>query len=190
MGQGVILIRHAMPELVRGVSSRLWGLGDPGREDCVLLAHALRGAAPKLAPTVYTSDERKAEETAAVLALRLGLQVAVDARLAEVDRPTTWDDDYRAQVGRYLKGGSEPGWEPRDRVVARFAAGVAAAILTAPGQDTIIVNHGLALSLYLNSIGSIDLVPFWRALTFPDAWRVDLRTGELTHLFAAGIPPT
>ena len=56
-------------------------------------------------------------------------------------------------------------------------------------RDLIVVNHGLALSLYLASRTRIDLVPFWQALTFPDAWRLDLESGELSHLFHAGLPP-
>ena len=68
----VILIRHAMPEVVQGTSSKFWGLSEAAREDCVMLAHALPAG---LASPIWSSDERKARETAEVLGLRLGLDV-------------------------------------------------------------------------------------------------------------------
>ena len=186
MGRAVILIRHAMPQVVAGVSSTLWTLGESAREDCVLLAHAL----PKdLGPVIYTSPEPKAAETAAVLALRLGLQVVKDARLAEADRPTTWDDDYRAMVLEYLERGDQPGWEPAEAVRTRFTAAVDAALAAHPSGDVIVANHGMALSLYAASVADIDLPAFWRALTFPDAWRVDLDTRVLERLFFGGLSP-
>jgi len=79
----VILVRHAMPVVEPGVAASLWGLGDAAREDTVLLTHAL----PRGIAGIWSSDERKARETADVIGLRIGLPVQVDARLSEVDRP-------------------------------------------------------------------------------------------------------
>jgi len=186
MGRGVILIRHAMPQVTRGTSAPLWTLGESAREDCVLLAHAL----PKdVAPTVYTSPEPKAAETAAVIALRLGLQTTRDARLSEVDRPPVWDEDYRSMVLRYLESGEQPGWEPVASVRARFSAAVDEALAADPKGDVIVSNHGIALSLYAASITAIDLREFWRQLTFPDAWRLDLETKTLERLYEGWLPP-
>lgn len=176
-----------MPELVRGVANRLWGLSDSSREDCVLLAHAL--SLPTSGPPILTSDERKARETAEVLALRLGRDTVIDPRLSEVDRPTTWDDDYRALAAAYIGGQHQDGWESRDAVLSRFTAGCDAAIAIAHGADIVVVNHGLALSIYLQSRLELDIIPFWRALTLPDAWALDLETLELTHVFDAGMAP-
>ena len=48
----------------------------------------------------------------------------------------------------------------------------------------------MALSLYAaNLADGIDLPAFWRALTFPDAWRVDLETKALERLFFGGLSP-
>ena len=148
-----------MPQVTRGTSATLWTLGESAREDCVLLAHAL----PKdIAPTVYTSPDPKAAETAAVVALRLGLQTTRDARLSEVDRPPVWDEDYRSMV---------------------------LALEADPKGDVIVSNHGIVLSLYAASITAIDLREFWRQLTFPDAWRLDLETKTLERLYEGGLPP-
>lgn len=180
---GVILIRHAMPEVERGVASKLWGLGDAGREDCVLLAHAL----PRdVAPRIWTSDERKARETADVLALRLGLDVHVDARLAEVDRPTIWDREYRDVAAAYLAGTVEPGWESPEAVRARFREAVDEAVVDAAGKEVIIVDHGLAMALWASTVVSMDIVEWWRVLTFPDAWRIDLERGTAERVWMEG----
>ncbi len=179
----VIVVRHALPEIERGTASKLWGLSDSSREDCVLMAHAL----PKdLAPIILCSDERKARETAEVLALRLGLQVNADDRLAEVDRPQVWDRDYREVAASYLAGAPEPGWEARESVMARFSAGVAAAREAAGERDVAIVSHGMAMSLWAASVTSIDVAAWWRELTLPDAWRIDFEQGAIEHLWIGG----
>jgi broad specificity phosphatase PhoE len=185
---GIILVRHAMPEVAPGVSSTLWELGEAALEDCVLLAHALPEA---LAPRVFTSHQPKVKQTAGVLALRRGLEVVEDARLREVEQGPGWIEDYRSAAAGYLRqgrAGETADWERRERVVERFAAGVDAAIAVSGGSagDVVIVNHGLAMSLWLGSRTGIDLVPFWRALTFPDAWRLDMATDGLSHLWLGG----
>ena len=177
----VVLVRHAMPEVVQGTSSKLWGLGESAREDCVLLAHAL----PPEVTRIISSDERKAKETADVLGLRLGVQVEVDPRFQEVDRPQVWDRDYREVASGYLSGVREPGWEDRESVVERFAAGIEQALATF-GDDIVVLNHGMALSLWVASVVDIDLVPWWKALTFPDAWRVDVAAGTVEHVWLGG----
>lgn len=188
---GVILVRHAMPEVVPGVSSTLWELGDAALEDCVLLAHALP---QDLARIVCTSHQPKVKQTAGVLALRRGLELRADERLREVDQGPGWIDDYRAAAASYLRDGTvgeTADWEPRERVAERFAAGVGAAITANSGSagDVVVVNHGLAMSLWLASRSGIDLVPFWQGLTFPDAWRLEMKTGELRHIWSGGRMP-
>ena len=194
----VILVRHALPEVEQGVSSKLWGLSEAAREDCVLLAHAL----PPGISAIYSSDERKARETADVLALRLGLQVQTDERFAEVDRPQVWDRDYREVAAGYLAGAEERGWEPRERVVRRFGAAVQVAGVDADsrvalpgpapteGRDyVVVVSHGMAMSLWIASVvPSLDVVQFWRSLTFPDAWLLDPEGHTAEHLWLGGTP--
>lgn len=154
----------------------------------MLLAHALP---TDLAPFVLASDERKAAETARVIGMRRGLEAVNDERLREVDRPQNWDDEYRSLVVRYLGGEAMACWEPQPSVVARFGAAIREAderLGPEPG-DLVIANHGMALCLWLASVATIDLVSFWRALTFPDAWHWNPGTGEVQHLFEKGLPP-
>jgi broad specificity phosphatase PhoE len=194
---GVILVRHAMPAIVPSVSSKLWELDEHAKEDCVLLAHAL----PKsIASPVIASGQRKAEQTAAVIALRLGLQTLSDERVREVEQTTGWiEGNYRAVAMAYLGGDTGKGWEARDDVATRFAAAVGEARSTAGERDVVIVNHGLALSLYLQSLSPevldrdgrrpFDIVPFWCGLTLPDAWRLDIDANTIERIFEGGILP-
>lgn len=168
----LILVRHALPEVVRGVPSSQWGLSEAGREDCVLLAHALP---VDLAPVVYSSGIPKAAETAAVIALRRGLRTAVDGRLREVDQPPEWVEDHRAKVLGYLAGRDGSDWEPRDGAVARFGAAIRDALADDAGRagDTVVVTHGLVMTLWVATVAEIDSGAWWAALTLPDAWRVE-----------------
>lgn len=183
-GRALILVRHAMPEVERGIASKLWELSEASKEDCVLLAHALPD---ELAPTVYSSDEPKAQQTAAVIALRRGLATAVDPGFGEVDRSVSgWLDDHRAAALRYLETGEAPGWEPRTQVVRRFSDAVVRA-MDQPGEgDVVVATHGQAMSLFLDSRSRIEIGRFWEALTLPDAWRFWMETGELARVFAGG----
>jgi len=176
---GLILVRHAMPEVVQGVSSKLWRLTESAREDCVLLAHALPAG---IAPIIGSSEEPKAQETAAVIALRRGYEVVSDPGFGEVDRPEIWDRDYREVAANYLAGTTEPDWEPQESVVARFGAAAERLRNRQPDGDLVVATHGLAMSLFLASIAEVDIVPFWRSLTFPDAWRVDTKGRTLRRI--------
>jgi 2,3-bisphosphoglycerate-dependent phosphoglycerate mutase len=187
VGRGLILVRHAMPVVSDRVPSTEWTLSESSMEECVLLAHCLP---TDLAPVVHSSSQPKAERTAAVIALRRGLTVEPDEAFREVDKSEEWfdgDEGYRAAVATYLRDGGRPDWEEHAAVARRFGDAVDRALAANPLGDLVVVNHGMALSLYVASREPIDLVPFWRALTFPDAWRLDLETGELLRLFEQGI---
>jgi len=154
----VILVRHALPQVRPDVPSRDWTLGDEGRAQAEALCRTL----PDGITAVYASDEPKAIATVEPL----GLEVRVDPRFGEVERP--WiGDDYRAHAARYLREDAD-GWEPRDEVLARFGA----AVDDLP-PHAVVATHGLAMSLYLASHHDIDVVAFWSDLRFPDAWRIE-----------------
>ena len=178
---GLILVRHATPEVDPAVPSPDWGLTEAGRQDCVLLAHGLPN---RLAATLLASPERKTAETAKVIAVRRRLAVEIAPGLAEVERP--WidgDAGYTAAAERYLSGEALAGWEARDRVLIRFAAAIDRAATLARGGDVVAVTHGLAPSIFLEARCGIEPVPFWRGLTMPDAWRLDLQSGALGRIF-------
>jgi broad specificity phosphatase PhoE len=193
---GLTLVRHAMSAVERGVASKRWGITEAAREDCLLLSEHLP---PSIAPCIYASGERKSLETAQVIAPRKGCDVVVDDGFAEVDRPATWDNDYRALAAAYVGGAAHPAWEPAATVHDRFGRAARRARGAHADADVVVVNHGMALTLYLAAFDPVvvargearafDAVAFWRALTFPDAWRLDTASNTVTRVFDAGLPP-
>lgn len=150
----------------------------------MLLAHQLPA---DLAPRIFSSPERKAEQTARVIALRRSLRIEIDPRLREVDRPETWDDAYRESAAQYLAAGGAPGWEPPAQVARRFGDCVDAALAAEPKGDLVVVDGGLALTLFAASRWAIDDVErFWRSLAMPDAYRFDIETGTGVRLVFGG----
>ncbi len=179
----VILVRHALSAVDPDIDSKRWGLADGAPDDCVRLADAL-GLRPAV---IYASDEQKAVDTASAVAQRVGGAVRIDARFGEVERPFT-HGDYRSLAARYLHGGEAEGWEPRDAVLERFSSALSDGE-EATDDAIVVVNHGLAMSLHVASVVDVDVVAFWTALTFPDAWALDASTGELRRVFTEGRRP-
>jgi len=160
----VILVRHAMPEVVPGAPPTEWELGADGLAAARALAARLDG------DQVVSSDEPKARQTAAEIAV--GRDLRLDARLREAERPGGWDPDYRARAARYVGGEALAGWEPHAAVIARVGAAA---------RGDIVVTHGLALTLWLASTGLVgDATRFWEELRFPDAWSA--LAGELRRV--------
>jgi broad specificity phosphatase PhoE len=172
------LVRHAMPAVDPTADPSTWPLSDQGRAAARDLAQLLPADALLLA-----SDEPKAWQT---LALSGERGVTRDRRLGEVRRPERFSDDFRVGRRRYVSGEALPGWEPQRAVADRFAAAVADAVRTAGPRDVVLASHGMAMTIWLTgTVGLPDPAAFWAGLRFPDLFRVDLATGEVT---GAGLP--
>jgi broad specificity phosphatase PhoE len=175
----VVLVRHALSVADPDVDSRFWRLADGAFAEAERLARSLPD---DVGGPVWASSETKAVETAHAIANVLNADVAVDDRFGEVSRPWT-AGDYRSLAKRYLAGEPVDGWEPADAVRQRFASAVAE---TATGRAVVIVDHGLAMSLYASAVVPLDVVAFWEALAFPDAWLI--ADGALSHVGAEPPP--
>jgi broad specificity phosphatase PhoE len=149
------LVRHALVAPRADVPAPEWELTREGRAAAEELAARL----PPVA-RVVSSPEPKAADTAAPIARASGVEVELDARLREVERPTGLHDDYAERVRRYLGGEPLDGWESRERARARVAAAL-------DGVEGVAVSHGLAIALYLG-YGFDE----WRALRLPDVVEV------------------
>jgi broad specificity phosphatase PhoE len=161
-----------MPAVDPAADPATWELGADGR----VAARALRTALPPGA-LGFASDEPKAWQTLAPDGER---GVIRDGRLGEVRRAEPFSDDFRRPRREYLTGAEHEDWEPRQAVVARFAAAVTAARQLAGSRDLVIATHGMAMTLWLDAeLGLDDAVRFWDDLRFPDLFRVDLRAGAV-----------
>jgi broad specificity phosphatase PhoE len=146
----LLLVRHG--ETAWNAEQRFQGHADPplndvGREQARALADEL--AAEQL-DAIYTSDLRRASETAEIVAARLGIEVIRRRELREIDvgdwQGLTWEEieeQYPDGRSRWEEHGH--GWEGgetyeqlRERVVAALWE-IAA---SHPGGRVLVVGHG------------------------------------------------
>ncbi|HPE47304.1 MAG TPA: histidine phosphatase family protein [Hyphomonas sp.] len=121
-----------------------WGLSETGRGRAALAAQlpALQAVA-----RVYSSAERKAVETAAIIAGTSGVPVFELPRTHENDRSATGflpPDEFEAVADAFFASPSESvrGWERAADAQARIVAETADAIHQALVQDILMVGHG------------------------------------------------
>lgn len=181
-GPRLVLVRHALPVSDPSAHPVDWVLDERAREDCVLLAHALRDLEQ---PFIRTSPEPKARQTADILGMRLGAWPEDDAGFGEVRRPAACADDHVARVTTYLSGEPLPGWERSSDALSRFGAAIARARASAAGRDVIVVSHGVVLTLYVEALRRGDPVAFWQSLPLPCAFEADLAHDGIARLFPA-----
>jgi broad specificity phosphatase PhoE len=160
-----------MPAHGPHVPARDWHLSHEGRAAATALCARLPSGARLVA-----SSEPKAIQT-----LEPAGHPVTDPRFDEISRVEAYADDFRTARRAYVEGADHADWEPREEVVRRFAAGVAAQ--TADAGHVVIATHGMAMTLWLTAaVGLEDPGEFWAGLTFPDAYVVDLAGRSLSRL--------
>jgi len=122
-------------------------LSAKGREQAKTLGEQLR---PRGIAAIYSSDLRRARDTAGIVGDELGLPVRVEQALREVDvgewSGLTTDEieaRYPEGVARRRSGGT--GWEQGesvDAMSARIAAALVELALAHEGQTVLVVTHG------------------------------------------------
>lgn len=123
-------------------------LNERGRRQACALADALEGTS---LAAVYSSDLRRASETAEIVALRLGLPVSVDPALREID-VGSWEGLTLAEiearfpeaVDRWERRGAH-GWdggETHDQMAARVHDAVHSIAAGHEGEEILVVTHG------------------------------------------------
>ncbi len=137
----ILLARHGETEWNRSGRYQGWAdppLNDTGRAQARSLAEQLR-ATPFDA--VYSSDLRRARETAEIVAAPHGVPVATDPGLREVN-VGEWSGLTRAEVERRFPDGERPGGETREQHGARVLAAVERIARVHPGGRLLLVTHG------------------------------------------------
>jgi broad specificity phosphatase PhoE len=145
------LVRHGETDWNREL--RWQGHSDPplnerGREQARALAERLAGAG---FAAVYSSDLRRAFETAEIVAARLDLPVRVEPGLREID-VGSWEGFTLAEiearspqdVARWDESG-EHGWdggESHEEMFARVRDAVRSIAVRHDGEDVLVVSHG------------------------------------------------
>jgi broad specificity phosphatase PhoE len=145
------LVRHGETQWNREL--RWQGHSDPplneqGREQARRLATAL--ASTSFA-AIYSSDLRRASETAEIVARRLGLPVRVDPALREIDIGS-WEgftlreleSRFPQAVARWEETG-EHGWEngeTHEEMFTRAREAVRSIAARHDGEDVLVISHG------------------------------------------------
>jgi 2,3-bisphosphoglycerate-dependent phosphoglycerate mutase len=196
----LLLIRHALP--VRQVSS---GGADPPLDE-VGVAQAQRLAAYlaiESIKAVYSSPMRRARETAAPLADRLGLEVVASDGLAE------WDRHAEEYVPiEELRASGDARWhallagewisdEDPQAFARRVVDAVEAIIAAHPGEAVVAVCHGGVINAYLahllgrSEAGAFfapDYTSIHRIAASRRGHRAILTLNETGHLRGTGLP--
>ena len=149
----VLLARHGETDWNR---DGIWqGHGDPplndlGRKQAAALAATL--AADQI-DALYSSDLRRASETAAVVAAACGLEVVLDPGLREMD-VGSWTGLGIAEASRRLERSETPDGETREAFDARVVAALhRVASAHSYGRIVVVAHGGVARALQRHVLG-------------------------------------
>jgi broad specificity phosphatase PhoE len=161
-----------------------WGLSDRGRAR--VAAVAARGW-PQGTLRILASAERKARETAELLAAPLGLQVELRPAQGEIDRSATGyvpHDRHEALADRFFARPDESaeGWETASAAAARVRADLQAILADHRGGDLLIVGHGgVGTLLYCHFAGLAPARAHDQPAGGGCVFAVDLASGRPLH---------
>ena len=186
----VYLVRHAhavwTPDENRPLSAR--GARDAQRVAELLCAPA-RAPAADTVVGVYASSARRAQQTVAPLAARLGLPLHVSPALDErrlAGRPVeAFDAAVRATWADFRF--AHPGGESNAAAQARGLALVRDLCTRHPGARIVLGTHGNLLALIVHGVLPAYGYAFWRSLTMPDVYRLDLPAAADRRAQAPGL---
>ena len=158
----LILVKHATPQIIPEVISHRWVLSDAGRCRCGWLADELNAQGVS---RIFSSFEPKALETAALVAVRLGLMMEPCRNLHENDRTGLGFLTHEELQRRLREFFQQParitiGRETANHAFQRFAEAIANIVSKEDGRHSAIVTHGTVLSLFVarhNAIAPYDL---------------------------------
>lgn len=165
----LILVKHAAPEVMPGVPSPRWTLSEAGRARCGWLAKALRAEG---VARIYSSLEPKALETAALVAVELGLNVAPRPSLQENDRTGLAFGPIEALhllIRRFFDAPSAVvmGQESAEEALSRYRSAVRSLQAETANETVAVITHGTVLSLLVSRHNPIDPFTLWDSLKLP-----------------------
>ena len=137
----LLLARHGETDWNRDGRWQGWAdppLNDLGRAQAAALAEQLRTTP---FDAVYSSDLRRAHETAEILAAPHGVPIVVDPALREID-VGSWSGLTRAEIAVRFPNGDRPDGETHEQHAARVRAAVTRIARDHPGGRVLVVGHG------------------------------------------------
>ena len=181
----LLLARHGETDWNR--DGRFQGHADPplnehGRRQARALAELL---ASQPIEAIYSSDLLRAQETAQIVAMRLGLDVVIDPQLRERD-VGKWSGLTRAEIEerfpdeiqRWRRGLVMVG-ESREALSERVLAATRRISAAHPEGQVLVVSHGGALRMLRHAAGEDLSGP---GLANTEVIRIAIRDGDLLRL--------
>jgi broad specificity phosphatase PhoE len=140
----IVFITHPEVIIDPAVPVPHWPLSATGRRRMGAFAEALAG---RRVAAVWSSDEQKARDGAAILAQRLGAPHHVDAGLGENDRSATGylpPPEFWEVVGAFFASPEESvrGWETARHAQDRIVAAMRRVDAASPDGLVLVVSHG------------------------------------------------
>jgi broad specificity phosphatase PhoE len=165
----LILVKHSHPEIVPDIPAAGWRLSVAGRRSSLALAERLAAYQPS---AIVASREPKANETAQIVAQRLGLHHTTAEGLHEHDRSNVgWSSaaEFAAAVEQFFAHPSALvfGRETADQAGERFTRAVDQAITAHPIGNLVVVAHGTVITLFVAARAGVEPLPLWRRLGLP-----------------------
>jgi broad specificity phosphatase PhoE len=185
----LLLIKHSLPEQDRERPPREWRLNDEGRRRSVLLSDRLRAFAPF---HLYSSDEDKAVDTAAIVAANLGVESQTLPNLHEHERRRIGFLSDRQFISGVRELFAFPaqivfGDETADQAYARFAGVVDRVCARHATGNVAIVGHGTVISLFVSRRAGMDGFDLWNSLDMPSIVALRLPGFRCAHLIRSVI---
>lgn len=164
----VFLIRHAHSEWT---ADEARSLSKQGAASAQQIAVRL-GAEPITA--IYSSPSRRAVDTVAPLAEEKKLDIYMVENLREREVPAMRMSEFEVMIREaWIDPDSSPGGgESNLDAQGRGLAVLRRIIERHPQQQVVISTHGNLLALMLNGLDGSYGYDFWRALSFPDIYRL------------------
>ena len=165
----LILVKHAPPQIVPRVVSHRWVLAEEECRRCDWLTDELTAQG---VTRLYSSLEPKALETAALVAVQIGLAVEPCRDLHENDR-TGLDfvgpDELRRRLREFFAQPDRTmiGNETANDALRRFAQSIRNIASKAHSKALAIVTHGTVLSLFVAHHNTIAAYDLWSSLGLP-----------------------
>ena len=165
----LILVKHALPEIIPTLPANQWHLSEVGRAQCALLADQLATYAPA---ALVSSSEPKALETAHLVAQKMHTSVQIVDGLHEHDRSNTpWlgPEEFDRAVAAFFHRPAELvlGCETAQQASERFAKTMAEVTSRYAEQNVVVFTHGTVLSLYVARATGMEPFALWKRLGLP-----------------------
>jgi broad specificity phosphatase PhoE len=177
----LLLVRHSLPEIRRGLPAREWHLSEDGRRRVVGLAERLIPYQPEI---IVTSPEPKAKQTAEILAASLQLPVRMMDPLHEHERnsvPSLSRQEFEVAVHEFFE---KPnilvfGSETADQAYERFSGAVNSILSESDNSKIAIVSHGTVISLFVSRLTGQAGFQLWSQLGLPSCIVLDMQSKKL-----------